>query len=492
VYDEVAGRDLCEEPRAVRGAALAERAAALHEPEEFAVGLERDDAAGGLDRPTLRQGTLQEGDGAAFHLRRDGLGDRDINAVFGEHFGVALRLLGDDHQAVAALLLAVGIERGLTEAARVCVGLPEREALRGHLRAGNPAAEFGAERVAVQHRADGVTRMVREGGTRIEFATLGEVRPTLSGEFVEVGEGGVHRFAFVDDDERVLAEVIEDRAVNGERAIELGGGEFTDTELADLVARGGVAGLIHPFGQCAEFNARREPLRCRPDPRGVDLRGGALRVRVEHADRLDLRTEELDAERALRACGEHIDQPTAACRLPGRLYERDDLVASVHEFAREPLEVTAVAARDRAGATSEVGRAEGVVRDRTGGSDDERWVAGAPPGAREGDPGEDARPTPAHLRVVPGARVGEGGTRGEVDRGVTDPGAQLFDVRLRVILARHDEQHRVPNPPPEQGHGGRLRGVGYTEANGVTGIEARVGLDEWVQRPEGGEERIES
>src|SRR5262249_52561196 len=101
-----------------------------------------------------------------------------------------------------------------------------------------------------------------------------------------------------------------------------------EDEIGNAVERGHeLAGFL------AEANLGR-----RIDDRLRNRVERALRERGERADRLDLVTEELDAERLVPRRREHVDEAAADCELPAVVDAVDARVAGVRERLRDRLD----------------------------------------------------------------------------------------------------------------------------------------------------------
>ena len=101
--------------------------------------------------------------------------------------------------------------------------------------------------------------------------------------------------------------------------------------------------LAVPQAECLDRVRVERHLAARQQAHVFQRIAGALRVRIELADHLDLIVEEIDAQRRLRAHREHIEQRSAQRELPGRADLRHRGIAGFHQSRAQRLDGQLVA-----------------------------------------------------------------------------------------------------------------------------------------------------
>ena len=287
---------------------------------------------------------------------------------------------------------------------------------------------------------------VRPGRVRGQLALPREELRALGGQLVLLGRGGEHRVLLVDDQQRALAEVVEQRRLAGERAVAGGRGQLAAAQrrqlpgdLLDAAARP----LRDAIEAAREFEQRvvvREPLAGRADHRLVEALDRALRLRVEAADRLHLVAEQLDAQRQRGGRREDVEDAAAPRRLARPLDERSERVAGLDEPERQRVEGDPPAGRDAAGPGAEIGAARRRAGGGGDGGDDERRPRITLSQREPCEDGEAALRDRGRRRLT---GVGQARSRREEQRVVTDPHAERLGVALGVALSRDQQQRRA-------------------------------------------------
>ena len=268
-------------------------------------------------------------------------------------------------------------------------------------------------------------------------------------------------------------EVLEERRPTGERPVARGRGQLAAPQRRELLLGLAVVAVSRAIEAGREFEqgvAVGEPLAGRADDRLVESLDGALRLRVEAADRLDLVAEQLDAQRQRLGGREDVEDAAAPRRLAGSLDERAERVTGLDEPQRQRVERDAPAGLEASRACAEVGAARAEPRGGGDGGDDERRLRVA---LAERESREDGEAALRDRRRCGLTRVGQPGARREVQRGVAEPDGERLGVRLGIALARDQQQRRAAPAVVQGGDHRRLRAVRDAERQPLAPPEAR-------------------
>ncbi len=218
-----------------------------------------------------------------------------------------------------------------------------------------------------------------------QLAAVFEIAARGLGRFVVLllQRGDVGRL--VDDEQRVVRQMVEQRAGREERRVRfdavegLAGTQRIDVAIEALALLAVQVGDLHQVAELAQPRRIDDELARRADADGVAEAERALRPRLERADALDVVAEQLDAKRQLLGRGPDVDDAAAAARLARRRHLRLDAIAAGVERAQDVQLLDAFAAPDRDRRAGEFVGRQRALRDGGCAGDDDGWCGDLTP-----------------------------------------------------------------------------------------------------------------
>ena len=280
-----------------------------------------------------------------------------------------------------------------------------------------------------------------------------------------------------DDPARVGRHVLTDR----DQAVVKGGRQRLDAnehattlDLLDQLAcrlrgeRDLVCVVAQPLADVAR--ARGDGLAYRVQVDHVDRSQRALALGIEHAKRVDLVAEQLDAHRMGGERREHIEQPAAHRERSRLVHDWRPRPATSHEHRCELVAIDRVALLDGSATRRELGGRQRLADQCLGrGHDQPRSQLGLRDPVQRGHPLDDATPVRRQVRVGRDIDPRE-------ERDVLDPPEREIRGELArgCVVRRHHHEHRLPSPEL-RGEPGRPPGR-RAEHDDVIALQRRLEL----------------